>query len=171
VGFSFGSLVSGLITADHPELVKRLVLVAPPALGMKSPPLALQSLGRKMSAQELEASVRHNLKRLMLHRPGSIDDMAVALHAANFERDRLRLRRLARTSIMSELQLRWRCPVHAVWGREDTLARQDAHRLSEVLSGCDLRELVVIDDAGHWVQYEEPAQFNAALLRLLATPA
>jgi pimeloyl-ACP methyl ester carboxylesterase len=32
----------------------------------------------------------------------------------------------------------------------------------------DLRETVVIDGAGHWVQQQAPAQVNEALLRFLA---
>ena len=167
IGFSFGSLVSGLIAAHHPQLVKRLILIAPPALGLHRPPLGLKSLAAKMSPEENEQALRHNLQRLMLHRASAIDSMAVALHAANFARDRLRLRRLARGEIMLELKTRWRCPVAAIWGREDALARKEIHRLHEVLDGCDLREIRVIDDAGHWVQYEEPAAFNDVLAQCL----
>ena len=61
VGFSFGALVCGFIAAHHPELVRRLVLVAPPALGLKHPPVRLQSLGRQMSPEQHESAIRHNL--------------------------------------------------------------------------------------------------------------
>lgn len=166
-GFSFGSMVAGLIAADHPGLVKRMVLLAPPALGLAAPRLRLQSLGRAMSPQEHEAAVRHNLKALMLHDPQAIDDQAVALHAANFERDRLRLRRIARTDLMTRLQQRWRCQVHALWGREDVLARHPADRLAATLAHCDLRSHALIDAAGHWAQYEQPRAFNDALLACL----
>ena len=68
---------------------------------------------------------------------------------------------------MLELKTRWQCPVSAIWGREDALARQQIHRLHEVLDGCDLREIRVIDDAGHWAQYEEPEAFNDTLAECL----
>lgn len=167
VGFSFGSLVSGLIAAHHPALVGRMVLVAAPALGIKGPSLGLVSLGREMAPEEHDNAVRHNLQRLMLHQPAAIDATAVALHAANFAGDRLRLRRLARTTIMLELKLRWQCPVHAVWGRQDVLAQDELERLPQVLSGCDLRDLVLIDNAGHWVQYEQADAFNRVLAAAL----
>lgn len=167
VGFSFGSLVSGLIAAHRPEVVQRMALVAPPALGLKAPPLELLSLGREMAPEAQAQAVRHNLKRLMLHGEDAIDDMAVALHAANFRGDRLRMRRLARSQIMLSLKTRWRCPVYAIWGREDVLARHELHRLRDVLSPCDLRELAIIDDAGHWVQYEQPAAFNRTLASMI----
>jgi pimeloyl-ACP methyl ester carboxylesterase len=42
-----------------------------------------------------------------------------------------------------------------------------ADRLGDVLT--DLREHVVLDGAGHWVQQERPAEVNAALLRFLGS--
>lgn len=167
IGFSFGSLVAGLLAAAHPELVARMILVAPPALGLSRVPLGLLSLGRAMAPEERETAVRHNLQRLMLHRAAAIDELAVSIHATNFERDRLRTRRLARTGIMLELQRRWQCPVHAIWGREDALARHEIDRLPAVLAHCDLRSLQLIDDAGHWVQYEQPAAFHEAMVAAL----
>ena len=167
VGFSFGSLVSGLIAAQRPEVVRRMVLVAPPALGLKAQPLELLSLGREMSSEAQAQAVRHNLKRLMLHNDAAIDDMAVALHATNFSGDRLRMRRLPRSQIMLTLKTMWRCPVYALWGREDSLARQELHRLREVLEPSDLRELAIIDNAGHWVQYEQPGEFNRVLASMI----
>ena len=170
VGFSFGALVAGLVAASHPQLIKRLVLVAPPALGIKAPALGLKSLGSRMTPDDHESAVRHNLRSLMLHGAAAIDESAVALHAGNFARDRLRLRRLARTDIMTRLQARWRCPVYAIWGREDALSRHAVDHLSEALKHCDLRAVSVIDAAGHWVQYQQPEAFHRALVSFLRSP-
>jgi 2-hydroxy-6-oxonona-2,4-dienedioate hydrolase len=101
---------------------------------------------------------------MVLH-PQTLDDAALSMHYANLQRDRLRRRRISRTPVMIELQRRWQCPVHAIWGAGDVLIRHDAARLREALAGCDLRALTLIDDAGHWVQYERPEAFNAALLQ------
>jgi pimeloyl-ACP methyl ester carboxylesterase len=42
---------------------------------------------------------------------------------------------------------------------------------AEAMDGwvTDLREIVIIDGAGHWVQQERPEEVNAALLRFLKT--
>ena len=170
VGFSFGSLVSAFIAARQPHLIRRLLLVAPPALGLRSIPLGLKSLGIPMTEEQLEEAVRFNLQRFMLHQPQAIDDMAVALHAGNFKHDRLRRRRIARTNVMTQLQLDWKCPVSVILGSEDPLIKLELHRLPEVLNQCQLIATRVIDDAGHWVQYEKPAAFNAILQALLNTP-
>ena len=164
VAFSFGTLVAGFIAATRPELVAHLHLVGCAGLGLARPALALQSLaGVPLGGHE--AIVRANMESLMVLHPATLDDTALSLHYANLKRDRLRRRRISRTPLMIELQTRWRCPVHAIWGSGDILIRHDTPRLREVLAGCDLRALSLIDDAGHWVQYERAAAFDAVLLR------
>ena len=167
IGFSFGSLVAGFLAAHHPELIKRLVLVAPPSLGIRMPAVDLQSMSRAMTPEEHQAATRHNLQSMMLHQAASIDDLAVATHAANFARDRLRRRRISRTDIMARLKLRWQCPVYVICGREDVLARHELQRLPELLDQCDFRGLRLIDQAGHWVQYEQPDAFHEAIAAFL----
>ena len=167
LAFSFGTLVAGFIAATRPELVKHLHLVGCAGLGLTRPMLNLKSL-TGVAPEGRESIVRANMESLMVLHPETLDETALSLHYANLRRDRLRRRRIARTPVMIELQTRWQCPVHAIWGRGDILIRHDAGRLREVLSGCDLRELTVVPDAGHWVQYERPETFNDVLLRGLA---
>ena len=107
---------------------------------------------------------------MVLH-PATLDTTALSLHSANLQRDRLRRRRISRTPVSVGLMPRWTCPVHAIWGRGDILIQLDTPRLPDVLTGCDLRQLTLIDDAGHWVQYERPEAFNEVLLRGLAAAA
>lgn len=166
-GFSFGSMVSGFVAAHAPDLIKRMLLIAPPALGLRAAPLELKSLGVTMTPEQRELAIRHNLQRMMLHDPAAVDDLAVALHAANFARDRLRKRRISRGLVMTELQTRWRCPVYVICGREDPLAKEELQRLPGALAHCDLRQLLLVDNTGHWVQYEQPAVFLAAFERFM----
>lgn len=168
VAFSFGTLVAGFITATRPELVRHLHLVGCAGLGLTRPVLSLRSLASATGVEDEEAIVRWNMESLMVLHPASLDDTALSLHHANLLRDRLRRRRISRTPVMIGLQQSWQCPVHAIWGRGDVLIRHDADRLREAFSGCDLRALTLIDDAGHWVQYERPQAFDAVLLRGLA---
>jgi epoxide hydrolase A/B len=52
-------------------------------------------------------------------------------------------------------------------GSEDLVGRfMSSENITSVLT--DLREKVVIDGAGHWIQQERPAEVNAALLNFLA---
>jgi pimeloyl-ACP methyl ester carboxylesterase len=56
------------------------------------------------------------------------------------------------------------CPVAGIWGAEDVLYRGRSDTVRQALAEApDLRSLVFVPQAGHWVQYEEPGVFDAAL--------
>ena len=60
------------------------------------------------------------------------------------------------------------CRIDAIYGREDALYRDKIEQLAGVLRTAPyFGELVLLPDAGHWVQYEAAEAFREALLRLL----
>ena len=171
VAFSFGGLVATLMAADHPQLVRRLVLVAPGGLGIRSGRIRLRSPRGITDPAELEQISRHNLACLMLHREASITPQAVQLQSANVLRDRMRNRRLAMTDIVARTLPLLRCTIDVMVGSEDQLYRKLVSEFDAVFSALPgLEQIVRIADAGHWVQYEQADAFNSELLRLLASP-
>ncbi len=172
VAFSFGSLVSVLLTAAHPELVKRLIVMGAPGLGLRNRRLPLVPWRHVADPAALEAAHRQNLATWMLHRPASIDAQAIALHAANLKRDRLPKRRLALTTLVLETLPKIGCRLDAIYGGEDSLYRDMLDRIEPLMKAAPrFGELVFVPGAGHWVQYEEAGRFNGELMRLLNTPA
>lgn len=170
VGFSFGSMVAALMAAQRPGRVRRLVLCGAPALGVEpAAPLVLKAWGHLQPGPELDAAHRENLARLMLARPESIDTLALAIHAANLPRDRMRLRRLSRTDILLRTLREVRCPVWGIWGSEDVLYRGVADRIAPALSAAPgFRGLTLVPGAGHWVQFEDAPAFDRALAAALS---
>lgn len=169
VGFSFGSLVAALLASRHPRRVSRLVLVGAPVVPLqRGRGVELKPWSRASSAQDRAKVHRHNLAAIMLHRPGSIDELALALHAANVPRDRMRRRRLVTTSAMQDAVARFDFPFSAIYGAEDVLVRTVWPEVEAVLRAnpC-FRGTTVIAEAGHWVQYEESQRFDAAMLASL----
>jgi 2-hydroxy-6-oxonona-2,4-dienedioate hydrolase len=172
VGFSFGGLVASLMAASHPQALRRLVLVGAPGLGLRSKRLQLTSWREQPTRDGQLAAHRSNLATLMLYRPDAIDELAVALQAANVPRDRMHRRKLALTDILLQTLPDIRCPIDAIYGEQDALYRDTLPELRARLAVApSLRETVLLADAGHWVQYEDAAAFNAELLRLLANAA
>ncbi len=168
VGFSFGGMVGSFVAANFPEQVKTLTLVGAPGLGITQGPLeGLIGVKHLTDAAEIENAHRHNLSVLMLANPDSIDALALYLQTNNVAADRLPRRRMSQTDVVVQLQTKWKCPVFGIWGRKDRLYEGKIDLIKGALSKCDLRELVLIDGAGHWVQYEKSEEFNATLKRLI----
>jgi 2-hydroxy-6-oxonona-2,4-dienedioate hydrolase len=168
MGFSFGGMTAGFIAAAQPDLIRRLVLVGIPGLGLFGEPLDLRGLRDDMSRQERRDILRHNLLQIMLRHPESVDEATLDLQDANVSRDRLRRRRIARGDVLVRLQSRWQCPVHTIWGEFDSLVEERLYRVPEVLNQCRLVSFHVVPQAGHWVQYERPEAFLKVALRCLA---
>ena len=165
VGFSFGGLVAGLWAQARPARVARLVLVGSPGLSADLlPPLNLRRWDALPAGPARTAVHRHNLLQLMLAHEGAATPLAVALHAANVERDRLRRRRLMLTAALVPVLPALACPVHGIWGAEDVLYRHRLPLIGQVLATAPgFRSLDLLPQAGHWVAFEAAEAFNAAL--------
>ncbi|MEJ7928951.1 alpha/beta fold hydrolase [Ramlibacter sp. AN1015] len=171
-GFSFGGLCAGLLASAHPGRLRRLVLVGAPVLALGARPVRLMEWRHLPTAQERAAVHRANLAALMLHHRASITPLAVALHAANLARDRLRRRRMARGDALQRALQSVALPVAAIYGREDALYRDRTEALEAALRQAPaLASIDFIPDAGHWVQFEAPQRFDELLLRALARMA
>jgi len=174
VGFSFGSVMAAALAARVAEdargpSLRRLVLVAPAGLGLVLPPVAgLRSLGPDMSPSEIAALHRHNLARVMFASAESIDDDALAIQMRNVARARVRGRRYSQSDLVVRAMTRIRArSLDAIWGEGDALALRAPGYEAAVAALSPAIRTQRIASAGHWVQYEAAAAFNAALLRIL----
>lgn len=170
VGFSFGGMTAGLLLAEHPALARRLVLVGAPAMGVTPDRQFELKAWRHLPEAEQGAVHRYNLGALMLHDTAQIDGLALELHVANLLRDRMPRRRLAHTDILARSLPRVPCPVHAIYGEYDALYKSWISQLAAAYAAAapDFRGLTLIPGTGHWVQFERPKAFDAALLAVLA---
>lgn len=170
VAFSFGSLVAVLMAAQSPQLVRWLGFVGAPVLPLKrGRGVDLKPWSRTSTAEERAAVHRHNLGAIMLHRPESVDQLALALHAVNVPRDRLRRRMLVTTGAFGDAVAQLQCPFRAIYGEEDALYRGRWNEVENALRANSLFEsMTVVRNAGHWVQFEEAQQFNEWMLTGLA---
>ncbi|MGE0312560.1 MAG: alpha/beta fold hydrolase [Lautropia sp.] len=169
VGFSFGSMVACFMAQRRPARVRRLVLSGAPALSTEPiNPLRLRPWSHLTDPDARMRVHRYNIAQLMLARPASIDDLALAIHAANVVRDRLRRRRISKTDILMRTLPRVTCPVFGIWGAEDVLYQGRQHLIEPGLAlAPGFGSLTMIAGAGHWVQYEASDAFNRVLLDLL----
>ncbi len=171
VGFSFGGMTAALWLKDHPQDAQQLVLVGAPGMGIKvSERVPLKGWRHLLHAEQRDAVHRHNLLALMLKNPQSLDVLALDLHRANVERDRMPRRRLSGTPILAETLPLLQVPVSAIYGAHDALYAErmpEVKVLMETLTP-DWRGWHSVPYAGHWVQYEAAQTFNQVLHRILA---
>lgn len=171
LGFSFGGMTACMLAAAYPQLIEQLVIVGAPGMGVvKTKSYRLK--GWRHLADPRQQLLNHlfNLGALMLLDQRAIDRETVALHVQNVQRDKLPRRRISSTDIVVQSLAKVECPVAAIYGAQDVLYAGNFDRV-EALMAQQTRQwqgLQCIADAGHWVQYEKPDAFHAALLPLLA---
>ena len=171
VGFSFGGMTAALWLAAYPQDAQQLVLVGAPGMGLTVPERIPLKGWRHLSTPEAQAQVhRHNLMALMLQTSEALDGLALDLHTANVQRDRMPRRRLSSTDIVAQALPKLQVPVSAIYGEHDALYRG---RLPELQAAMPIwasswGSWHTVPGAGHWVQYEAADDFNQALRATLA---
>ena len=170
VGFSFGGMTGALWLAQYPGDAQALVLVGAPGMGLTAPERVPLKGWRHLPTPEAQDAVhRHNLMALMLKHPESLDALALDVHRANVQRDRMPRRRLSSTPIVAQALPRITARISAIYGEHDALY---THRLPEVREAMahlapNWGQWHTVPGAGHWVIYEAAEAFNAALLKVL----
>ena len=170
VGFSFGGMAGALWLAEHPQDAEQLVLVGAPGMGLKvADRVPLKGWRHLPEPEAQEAVHRHNLMALMLHAPEALDDLALHLHTANVHRDRMPRRRLSSTDIVARVLPQVSARVSAIFGEHDALYQGCLSELAQAMPSMARTwgRWAVVPGAGHWVQYEAAAAFNATLLAML----
>ena len=169
-GFSFGAMAGALWLAQYPLDAEQLVLVGAPGMGLTVSDRVRLKGWRHLPTPEAQAEVhRHNLMALMLQRPESLDDLALSLHSANVQRDRMPRRRLSSTDILAQTLPHIQARVSAIYGEHDALYRGRMPELQSAMPALSPNwgAWQTVVGAGHWVPYEAEAAFNDALLKNL----
>ncbi len=170
VAFSFGAHVSTWALRQLGDHVDKFVITGCSALGLRDPRdmPGLPKERSSMTAAERREVHRGVLAMLMFADAARIDEQAVDLQAENVRQARFRSREFAATAEVREGLAEIRVPVRAIWGEKDAVARPSVAAVFEVLSE-NHPELIwrVIPGGGHWVMYEQPEAYTAALLEML----
>lgn len=164
--FSFGSLVAAQWMARRPS-VMRVALLGPVGHGGLRRPRGELRNWREAAATGNTAALaqvmHHNLSALMLHDPAAIDALALRVHTTACQRTRFRSRDYSHASGLLEGLTHHQGPLLLIWGEHDVTA--DPPVIARVLSkgrvGCHTD---LIEDAGHWVQFERAPTVNQRLL-------
>ena len=168
-GFSFGGLIGGHVAERLGARAQSLVLVGSGGLGIPRGATIELSSWRELPTQaEQMAAHRRNLEVLMIADPANIDDLAIYLQSRNAARGRLKSRPLSRIASLRTVLPKMTARLHGLWGERDITAEGTLEEHARLLRSIQsTARFIVIERAGHWVQYEAAPRFNAALVNLL----
>lgn len=161
LGFSFGGLVAATLAARHPAVV-RLALLGPAGHGgIRRPRGELQAWQQlTLGSAPWQDAMRHNLLMHMLHEPSCIDDLALQVHGQSCLAARFHSKKISRAAGLQPALDAYAGPALLVWGEHDVTA--DPITVGPMLTEQrPQRTFMVIEDAGHWVQYERADRVNA----------
>ena len=169
VGFSFGGVIGGPITRLRADRVRSLTIVGAGGHGPDRRPIELLGSRHLDDPDQRRDIHRANLARLMFADPANIDPMAVQIQVSNVDHGRLATRRISRTTILDDTLRDIPVPVTAIFGQLDATSYPSLEdRLGRLRSTVPGITIEIVPGAGHWVQYEAAAAFDAVLLDLLA---
>jgi pimeloyl-ACP methyl ester carboxylesterase len=169
IGFSMGSMGAGYIAKQIPENINQLILVAPPALGI-SPKVSIviEDWTGTSDTQLRDQKIRNNLASLMLWEGAAITDLSLGIHKENLLKDRMRKRKIYKTDFLMKILKSLPLQFYCIVGRQDALYRGNLDLVELALGAIQNNQsLDIIDDAGHWVQFEKSSQFNRIVERIL----
>ena len=169
IGFSMGSMGAGYIAKQIPDYINRLILVAPPALGISpEKSIVIEDWATASNTQLRDQKIRNNLASLMLCEEKAITDLSLDIHRENVFKDRMRKRKIYKTDYLMIILKNLALPFHCIMGRQDALYRGNLNLVEMALGAIEKNQsLDIVEDAGHWVQFEKATQFNKILERIL----
>jgi 2-hydroxy-6-oxo-6-(2'-carboxyphenyl)-hexa-2,4-dienoate hydrolase len=187
VGQSLGGWVAAWLAVHHPGRVASLVSVTGAGLQLDAEGAALtEQVGRKVAAattKALDAPTREKVRtRLewLVHDPAVVTDELVETRYRIYTRpdfaaiagelvagftSRVRPEELLTTERLAAIS----CPTLVLWTRQNpTMPWAVGEAASRIIPGAAFH---LMEDAGHWPQFEKPAEFHAVVGEFLRSIA
>jgi pimeloyl-ACP methyl ester carboxylesterase len=168
VTFSFGAHVGVFAASAVAARLRSMTICGCAALGLPHRRSDFLRDDPTLPQLERDAIHRANLATLMIADPGRIDDLAIYIQTLNISKARFRSRAFAGTDEIRRMLPHVPLPLRAIWGANDVIALPSVQARFDVLAESHPElQARVIEDAGHWVAYEQPDAYCAALMELL----
>jgi pimeloyl-ACP methyl ester carboxylesterase len=172
VAFSWGCTVTAIMMKALEARLKSAMLTGPASVGNLPRRTQMKPLIKRtqeMSREEVLAVQHENLARLMIHDRARIDDLAVLIQDMNTTRARFSSPQYARATLVIEGLTGTSTPLFVIYGEYDAPAYPDLDARRDVFESIrpDAR-FEIVDNAGHWLQYEQSDIFNARCIEWLS---
>jgi len=168
VGNSQGGAIAIAMALNYPDLVEKLVLMAPGGLEARETYMEMEGIKAMIRVLYKEGISKETMRKiftLQLHDESKITDevieeryqVAMTQHKDNIARIRV----ANQEERLSEIQ----CPVLCFWGANDKFCPSSG--ASKIASRCANSRTMLISSCGHWVMVEYAKLFNELTLTFL----
>jgi len=168
VGNSQGGAIAIAMALNYPDLVEKLVLMAPGGLEARETYMEMEGIKAMIRVLYKEGISKETMRKvftLQLHDESKITDevieeryqVAMTQHKDNIARIRV----ANQEERLSEIQ----CPVLCFWGANDKFCPSSG--ASKIASRCANSRTMLISSCGHWVMVEYAKLFNELTLSFL----
>ena len=168
VGNSQGGAIAITMALNYPDLVDKLVLMAPGGLESRDTYMAMEGIRAMIRVLYKEGISKETMRKvftLQLHDESKITDEVIEERfqvAMTQHRDNIaRIRVTNQEERLSEIQ----CPVLCFWGANDKFCPSSG--ASKIASRCANSRTMLISSCGHWVMVEYSKLFNELTLKFL----
>lgn len=170
VGFSFGAAIGGQVARLGGSRVRWYVMVSPGGLGLPRGKVEGVTRWRHLErAEERRAVHRQNLVVSMFADPARVDDLAVFIHARSAEVAKPISAPISFGASLQECLPHVRGRLAGIWGAQDPASAPFLQERRDYLHALQPEAPIrIIDGASHWLPYETPEAFHAALQDILA---
>ena len=167
VGFSFGCLVATALAQAAPARIGRLMLVHPPGLGTTGEGGARIAATASAIARSdgRRAGIRETLTSLMLADAAKVDEAMIDDALSMAQAARMRTTALSRNANLLPVLATLPQPLMVVFGDRDPYHAHDLDgRRSRLIQAREDANFVLVSEAAHWLQRDQPQAFNKLLL-------
>ena len=168
VGNSQGGAIAIAMALDYPDLVDRLVLMAPGGLEPREAYMEMEGIRAMLRVLYKQGVSRESLRevfRLQLHDASKITDEVIEERyqiARTQHKDNIaRIAVANQEARLSEID----CPVLCFWGANDKFCPSTG--AAKIAARCRASRTMLIASCGHWVMVEYPKLFNGLTLQFL----
>lgn len=169
IGNSQGGAISIRLAIEYPELVDRLILMAPGGLETRETYMQMEGIKTMIRVLYKEGISRETMRKvfsLQLHDASKITDEIIE--------ERFQIAQTQPKDIIARIKVdnqeanlgQIQCPVLCFWGVDDKFCPMSGAR--KVAEGCKDSTTILISKCGHWVMVEYPKLFNETVGRFLA---
>jgi 4,5:9,10-diseco-3-hydroxy-5,9,17-trioxoandrosta-1(10),2-diene-4-oate hydrolase len=169
VGNSHGGAMAIRLAARRPEVVRRLVLMAPGGLEEREVYMQMEGIRSMMKAFTDPAGITRDSMRRVFEK--QLFDTSLVTDELLDER--VSIAELQPKRVLTSMQVpnlapdlpKIECPVLALWGVNDKFCPMSG--AVTIAKACKNTRVMLLSECGHWVMVEKQALFNDACTRFL----